>query len=130
MISSFRYKQFLKAAQWIWAAFVFLVHVAPLESERASRFDFPFADKWVHAFLFFLLGALSYLARDSKQDSRQTMYWVIGVCACYGGLLEWVQHSFTDERAGDLLDWVADLAGTCSGLMAARFVERRITLRS
>jgi VanZ family protein len=130
MISSFRYKQFLKAAQWIWAAFVFVIHVAPFDPERASRFDFPFADKWVHAILFFLLAALSYLARDSKQESRTTMYWIIGVCACYGGLLEWVQHAFTDERAGDLLDWLADLAGTCSGLMAARFVERRVTLRS
>lgn len=130
MISSFRYKQFLKAAQWIWAAFVFVIHVAPFDPERASRFDFPFADKWIHAILFFLLAALSYLARDSKQESRQTMYWIIGLCACYGGLLEWAQHTFTDERAGDVLDWAADLAGTFVGLMAARIVERRLTPRS
>ena len=124
MNSSFRNKQFFRAAQWIWAAFVFVVHVAPVDTERVSRFDFPFADKWLHAILFFLLAAISLLARDSKREMRSSILLVALACAVYGASLEWVQYSFTDERSGDMLDWLADLLGALTGLAAAALLER------
>jgi hypothetical protein len=104
MTSSFRNKQIFRAAQWIWAAFVFIIHVAPVDPERVSRFDFPFADKWIHGILV--------------------------ACACYGALLEWIQLSFTDERSGDVMDWFADISGTLLGLLAARVLEPLLTRRS
>ena len=124
MNSSFRNKQLFRAAQWIWAAFVFVVHVAPVDNERVSRFDFPFADKWIHAILFFLLAAISLLARDSKREMRSSILLVALACAVYGASLEWVQYSFTDERSGDMLDWLADLLGALTGLAAAALLER------
>jgi VanZ family protein len=124
MNSSFRNKQLFRAAQWIWAAFVFVVHVAPVDTERVSRFDFPFADKWLHAILFFLLAAISLLARDSKREMRSSILLVALACAVYGASLEWVQYSFTDERSGDMLDWLADLLGALTGLAAAALLER------
>ena len=124
MNSSFRNKQLFRAAQWIWAAFVFVVHVAPVDTERVSRFDFPFADKWLHAILFFLLAAISLLARDSKREMRSSILLVALACAVYGASLEWVQYSFTDERSGDMLDWLADLLGALTGLAAAALLEK------
>jgi VanZ family protein len=130
MTSSFRNKQIFRAVQWIWAALVFVVHVAPIDSERARRFDFPFADKWIHGILFFVLAGISLLARDSKRSVRNSLLSIILACAVYGALLEWIQYSFTDERSGDLMDWLADLTGLLAGLLFAKLMEPRLTRRS
>jgi len=130
MTSSFRSKQIFRAVQWIWAALVFVVHVAPIDSERARRFDFPFADKWIHGILFFVLAGISLLARDSKRSVRNSLLSIILACAVYGALLEWIQYSFTDERSGDLMDWLADLTGLLAGLLFAKLMEPRLTRRS
>ena len=126
MNSSFRHKQIYRAAQWIWAAFVFVVHVAPVDTERVSRFDFPFADKWIHGVLFFLLAAISLLARDSKREIRRSILMIALGCAVYGACLEWVQYSFTDERSCDLLDWLADFLGALTGLGTAALLEKYV----
>ncbi|MFM2201843.1 MAG: VanZ like family [Bacteroidota bacterium] len=130
MTSSFRNKQIFRAAQWIWAAFVFIIHVAPVDPERVSRFDFPFADKWIHGILFFLLAGVSFLARESKRNMRVSVLIILVACACYGALLEWIQLSFTDERSGDVMDWFADISGTLLGLLTARVLEPLLTRRS
>jgi VanZ family protein len=130
MISSFRNKQIFRAAQWIWAAFVFVIHVAPVDTERVNRFDFPFADKWIHGILFFLLAGISLLARDSKRNVRPSAFIIFLACASYGAILEWIQFSFTDERSGDLLDWGADILGVFVGLATAALVEQTLNRRS
>jgi VanZ family protein len=130
MTSSFRNKQIFRAAQWIWAAFIFIIHVAPVDTERVNRFDFPFADKWIHGILFFLLAGVSFLARDSKRSMRESLIIIVMACAVYGALLEWIQFSFTDERSGDALDWLADLLGVLIGLGAAKILEPALNRRS
>jgi VanZ family protein len=130
MTSSFRNKQIFRAAQWIWAAFVFIIHVAPVDTERVSRFDFPFADKWIHGVLFFLLAGVSFLARESKRSMRNSVILIITTCALYGAILEWMQFSFTDERSGDVMDWLADFLGVLIGLYVAKLIEPLVTPRS
>jgi VanZ family protein len=130
MTSSFRHKQIYRAAQWIWAAFVFIIHVAPVDTERVSRFDFPFADKWIHGILFFLLAGVSFLARDSKRAVSNSVLFILMACAGYGALLEYIQFTFTDERSGDVLDWLADFCGAAAGLWTAKKIEPTITRRS
>lgn len=130
MTSSFRNKQIFRAAQWIWAAFIFIVHVAPVDTQRVSRFDFPFADKWIHGILFFMLAGLSFLSRESKRSLQNSLILIVIVCAIYGAALEWIQFYFTDERSGDILDWLADLIGIVVGIWIAKWAEPRITLRS
>jgi VanZ family protein len=130
MTSSFRNKQIFRAVQWIWAALVFIVHVAPVDSERVRRFDFPFADKWIHGILFCVLAGISLLARDSKRSLRDSVILIVVMCAGYGALLEWIQFSFTDERSGDVMDWLADLTGLLAGLLVAKFSEPLLNRRS
>jgi VanZ family protein len=130
MTSSFRNKPIFRAVQWIWAALVFIAHVAPVDSERARRFDFPFADKWIHGILFCVLAGISLLARDSKRSLRNSVILIVVMCAGYGALLEWIQFSFTDERSGDVMDWLADLTGLLAGLLVAKFSEPLLNRRS
>jgi VanZ family protein len=130
MNSSFRNKQIFRAVQWIWAAFVFIIHVAPVDTDRVSRFDFPFADKWIHGILFFLLAGFSFLARESKRSLRSSVLLILVSCTLYGAALEWIQFSFTDERSGDVLDWMADLTGIIIGIWVAKWAETLITPRS
>jgi VanZ family protein len=130
MTSSFRNKQIFRAVQWIWAALVFIIHVAPLDRDGISRIDFPFADKWIHGILFFFLAALSVLARDSKRSMRDSLIVILIICACYGALLEWIQFSFTDERSGDAMDWLADLSGIVVGLILTKWLDPLLNRRS
>jgi len=55
---------------------------------------------------------------------RSSILLVALACAVYGASLEWVQYSFTDERSGDMLDWLADLIGALTGLAAAALLEK------
>ena len=101
MTRSFRNKQI-----WIWAAFIFIIHVAPVDTERVNRFDFPFADKWIHAILFFLLAGVSLLARDSKRSVRNAGIIIAVACASYGAFLEWthVKERDRESRAREMVE--------------------------
>jgi VanZ family protein len=130
MTRSFKYQELLKAALYVWAAFVFAIHVVPVDRDDMSRFDFPFADKWIHGVLFFILGVLSTIVAAYKRPTRTTSIRVLLICAAYGASLEIVQFLFTDERSGDFMDWIADLSGTACGLLTARIWMARTIRRS
>lgn len=70
------------------------------------------------------------MARDSKRSMRESLIIIVMACAVYGALLEWIQFSFTDERSGDALDWLADLLGVLIGLGAAKILEPALNRRS
>jgi VanZ family protein len=76
--------------------------------------------------LFFLLAAISLLARDSKGEIRRSILIIALACAAYGACLEWVQYSFTDERSCDVFDWMADFLGALTGLAAAALLEKYV----
>lgn len=130
MQRSLKNNQALKAAQWMWAAFIFFIHVAPIDPDQANRFDFPFADKWIHALLFIVLAGLSYLPLCKKRLDYRPLLLVFGACLFYGALLEVIQHFFTEERSGDIWDWLTDAAGALAGIVLARLISTRFTLRS
>ena len=120
----------MKAALYVWAAFVFAIHVVPVDRDDINRFDFPFADKWIHGILFFILGTLSMLVAAHRRPLQSASLLVLILCAAYGASLEVVQFLFTDERSGDILDWLADVSGTACGLLIARVWIGRIIRRS
>lgn len=130
MIRSYKQKEYFKAAYFIWAAFVFVVHVIPVGREELDRFDFPFADKWVHGVLFFVLANLGYLAAKQRRTVFLTMAFVFFECISLGSQLELIQYLFADERTGDWFDLLADAAGSALGLAFAKVLSERITLPS
>jgi VanZ family protein len=130
MTRSFKYRELLKAALSVWAVFVFTIHIVPVDRDDISRFDFPFADKWIHGILFFIMGTLSMLVVAHKRTLQSASLLVLVLCAAYGASLEVAQFLFTDERSGDILDWLADVSGTACGLLIARVWIGRIIRRS
>ena len=130
MLRSFKYREYFKAAKFVWAAFVFIIHLVPVDRDEIQRFDFPYADKWIHGFLFFILAALAFLATSQRRSVFSAFAIVFVTCIAYGGSLEIIQYTFTEERSGDILDWLADATGTLAGLGVAKMIDDRITLRS
>lgn len=130
MIRSHKHKEYFKAAYFIWAAFVFVVHVIPVGREELDRFDFPFADKWVHGVLFFILANFGYLAAKQRRTVLLTITFVFLECISLGAQLEIIQYLFTDERTGDWFDLLADAVGSLVGLGFAKMLGDRIILRS
>jgi hypothetical protein len=130
MLRSFKYREYFKAAQFVWAAFVFIIHLMPVDRDDIRRFDFPYADKWIHGALFFILAAFAFLSTSQRRSVTSAFALVFIACIAYGGLLEVIQYTFTEERSGDWLDWLADAAGTLAGVGFAKMIDDRITLRS
>lgn len=130
MLRSFKYREYFKAAQFIWAAFVFIIHLMPVDRDDIRRFDFPYADKWIHGLLFFILAALAFLSTSQRRTLLHSFLIVFIACLAYGGLLEYMQYTFTEERSGDILDWLADAAGALAGIGCAKLIDDRITLQS
>ncbi len=130
MIRSYKHREYLKAAQFVWAAFVFIIHVMPVDRDDIRRFDFPYADKWIHGLLFCVLASLSYMVTSKRRSVTISLVLVFSACIAYGGLLELIQLVYTEERSGDALDWLADASGTIVGLILTKVISDRIILRS
>jgi VanZ family protein len=82
------------------------------------------SDKGVHVFLY---GVLGYLAGRALLRGRNPQVWqllvlVLGVLA-YGALDE-VHQRWIPTRTADPADWVADAAGSVSGIVASAIVTR------
>jgi VanZ family protein len=107
------------AALIFWAAFVFVLHVHLRED---SSLRIPHADKLVHFAMFAGLSFLFVRSIQVRNEFGISAKWVIAVvviCACYGGLLEFIQSLTPAKRDSDILDWCADLVGIAAGTFMA-----------
>lgn len=110
------------AAPFIWAAFVFLLHVMPVSLDRDSSLRIPHADKVVHFAMFAGLSFLlirSFQVKINTAISYKTVIAVVIACACYGGILEFLQALTPAKRDSDIFDWFADLVGVGAGTFVA-----------
>lgn len=76
-------------------------------------FNFPYMDKIIHMFLYFILSItiLASLIRSSKTKKTDhiiiTFIWVVS----YGMLMEVFQFYFTQTRSAEILDILANTIG-------------------
>ncbi len=82
----------------------------------------PGVDKAVHLVLFLALALAGRWA-----GIRPVPLAVLLVA--YGGVSEVVQALSDLQRSGSVLDWLADVAGAATGLLAWAGVERRVPTR-
>ena len=63
------------------------------------------------------------MLRDRQQGWR---LWIVALAVpmVYGGVIEILQENFFYPRTGDWWDWLADIAGTVVGCVAAYNVHR------
>lgn len=93
-----------------WAALIVTVTVMPATAIPSAP-PVPGADKLVHAGLFGVLTWLALQARARDHTVRLPLWVLVVSIAIFAGADEWLQQ-FVPGRAADLLDWVADMAGT------------------
>lgn len=89
---------------------------------------FPGADKVVHFIMFATLTAA--LIFDLWRTKKATTAgWIIIRAAvasvAFGAVDELMQKYLTSARTGDLLDWLADIAGTLAALLIFSIWQRR-----
>lgn len=99
----------------IWIAIIFVATSIP-GSAFPSVAVVPGADKFVHAFLYSVLGFL--LARSSRPvpgGNERSLIAVLCAIAVLAALDEWHQQWIPGRRA-DVTDWLADMAGAVAGV--------------
>lgn len=81
---------------------------------------FPGADKVVHFIMFATLtAALLFDLRRTKKAAAARRIAIRAAVASmvFGAVDEIMQSCLTTVRSGDILDWLADMAGTCAMLL-------------
>lgn len=89
---------------------------------------FPGVDKVVHFIMFATLAAalLFDLWRIKTATSAGRVMAVAGVAAVlFGAVDELLQECLTDNRSGELLDWLADVGGVAAVLLIFSALRRR-----
>ncbi|MHC4173296.1 MAG: VanZ family protein [Planctomycetota bacterium] len=102
-----------------WLTLFILTHIPIPLFVRAAGVS----DKSLHLLAYLILVFLFWFAisPDKKVNWRRpAVWWVLFVIVAYGALDEWLQ-SYIEGRSSDLMDFVADLAGTLTGLIMFSF---------
>ncbi|MBC7864401.1 MAG: VanZ family protein [Bacteroidia bacterium] len=110
----------------IWALIIFVLCSMPGKS--IPNFDwmqlFSF-DKLIHAGIFFVLQLLAmrgfFLQNTFPPLQAHFKIIPLFICICYGGELEILQSTVFTDRAGELLDFIANSVGA---LLAALLFEK------
>jgi VanZ family protein len=106
----------------IWSLIILWIICMPGNSIPKTPFiNIPHFDKVVHAVIFAVLAFLvNYgLYRQNNTFIRKNHYTISIISGViYGIITEWIQLKFIPGRSGEILDWVADVAGTIAGIIA------------
>jgi len=101
-----------------WPTLFILAHIPiPLFVRRAGV-----SDKSLHFLAYLILVFLLWFAigPDRKVNWRRAaVWWILLVVVWYGAFDEWLQARV--GRSGDVVDFLADLAGTLTGLILLSF---------
>ncbi|MBC7586945.1 MAG: VanZ family protein [Chitinophagaceae bacterium] len=102
---------------FIWLCISFWLLTLPGSSiPHEDWFDTFQVDKWVHIFLFSILGLLfMYPFKKSSVDHTSRLPWFLLITIstiAYGIVMEFVQRDFIPNRSFDIWDIAADSIGS------------------
>ena len=114
----------------IGIVYTILITVALLSPVAEIRdVGITFLDKLIHVLLHLILSYiwLTYVfSGDNYHISFRTLFVVLGICFCYGVVIEASQHWFTLSRKFDLYDIIANGIGSLIGLLSFWIVRSKI----
>ncbi len=99
----------------IWIAFIIFVSFVRIPQGEGPQL-FPYTDKVVHLFLYFILGILL-----SSKNTNPLWLWLFA--AFLGGSIEILQGLLTSYRSADFWDFMADMAGFAIGLYHHKLLD-------
>ena len=105
----------------LWAIVIFLLCSAPGKSIPSTDWlRWVNFDKWVHAFLYFVLFFLLFLGYR-KFSSIKLLFWLSFIfCVVYGVGIELIQAYFLPDRSGDVPDALANSMGAVFGVIGVK----------
>jgi len=117
-------KKFISiAASIVWAAIVFYLHAVRVSLPKDnSLIQIPHLDKVAHCLMFAVFAFILVRMLQAQTGKRvTTAQWLIVLlfCSFYGAFMEYLQAILPSQRDSDVLDWVADLIGSCLGIFLA-----------
>jgi VanZ family protein len=108
--------------KWLWAAVLYTVVITIASLAPTSQLPnvtIQYADKWVHLAIHFILffgWAKGLEPLFTSSEEGKMLIWLLVACALYGIIIELFQEIFTTYRKADLMDVLANIAGTLLGL--------------
>jgi len=92
--------------------------------------DVPYGDKYLHMLGYFILGSLFYRAfRSLHFQDRLLTAILLSIAASTGyGISDEFHQYFVPYRSADLMDVLADMVGSCIGVMAYFLIMERFDI--
>ncbi len=80
--------------------------------------DVPFGDKYLHISGYALLGMLFFRAFRSLHFQNRQLVVLLSICASTAyGISDEIHQFFVPYRTADVMDVLADMIGSCAGVM-------------
>lgn len=102
---------------FIWLLFIAVLSLMPAEDlPKMPLRDLPQYDKMVHFTMYFILAVL--LVKPLIILQYPVWLVVLFISVLIGGLIEILQFAITNYRSASWFDFVADITGAITGLLA------------
>jgi len=115
MALSRQHKLIIISLVFYWAALFILAHIPIPQLVRKADVS----DKGLHLLAYMILSFLLFSAINPYKKvnwRKAAVWWVLLVIVCYG-VIDEVLQNYVAGRSCDIKDFVADLAGTFTGLI-------------
>jgi VanZ family protein len=118
---------------FLWAAFILALTLSPAPALPEVKWIYiPHADKIVHFVLFgvmYILLMRGLMKQHAPELYNRDVMWSIIIVVLYGAATEILQAVLPSGRDADIIDWLADCAGTGFAFIAYGF-RRKINKKS
>ena len=112
----------------IWAIVIFVLCSIPgKELPETSLVVIPHFDKIVHFGMFFIMGIFIYSElsiQTALKRSWKTIF-TLSIVVFYGGIIEYLQENYFENRSGDYIDWLADALGGMFAIFLYPFLKKQ-----
>lgn len=118
--------RFLWVCNILWAIFVFVLCVMPVNNFSKPKYNIPHLDKVVHFGFYFIMAVMLYrlFALYGGLRTRIILY-ILAIVLIYSGTIELLQE-YVFNRSGDFRDLLANLAGAFCGCLLSPFIFKTV----
>ncbi|SRR6266496_72131 len=114
---------------FLWAVVILVLTLSPAPAIPEVKWIYiPHADKIVHAFLFgvqYILLMRGLVKQPVSAAHSKHVMWSIVIVIFFGAATEILQAILPSKRDADVMDWLADCAGTGVAFVVFGFWWRR-----